>query len=90
MRHQTGLGGPPAPPPVMEEHRPGLTGTVPPAGNRQFRSIKKGNTVETQTLFLHFLSLWFCIVFNSEACAEFKNQKILSLGSRLANALTKL
>ena len=30
---QTGHSGPPARPPAMEEHRAGLTGTVPPTGN---------------------------------------------------------
>ena len=37
---QTGLGGPPARLPVMEEHRPELTGTVRPTGKTQFRSVE--------------------------------------------------
>ena len=36
LAHQLGLTGPTALPPVMEEHRPGLTGTVNPTGNRKF------------------------------------------------------
>ncbi len=41
LKKQTGLVGLPARPPVMEEHKPGLTGTVLPTGIREFRSINE-------------------------------------------------
>ena len=36
LARRLGLVGPTALPPAMEEHKPGLTGTVLPTGNREF------------------------------------------------------
>ena len=54
------------------------------------------STNRKHTSFLHFLGSqnilkkWGCTFFNSQACAESKNNKICILGSRLVNALIKV